>query len=171
MEGISTKLLSSVILTNSHCYGRIPRQYVQRLVLCIVAHSLHILFSYRYSYSVRFLCITFFVLRSFCKFHRLFSFISLQRSRQHYCSFFVQSCQPSYLFSVQLSSHTTFVSIFAQFLSVSCIFVVSQLSFVFLSNLYFFVSLLATVIVILYKCNKDELEPWTILELFALIFR
>ena len=33
----------------------------------------------------------------------------------------------------------------------------------------FFVSHLATVIVIRYNCNKDELEPWTILGLFAII--
>ena len=158
-------LESMVKILIGACYGRIlhfktfqSRQFFVQFCTFLL-HS----FSYRNSYSVRFLCITSFVFRSFCKFHRL---------QIHFASEFAATSSQfrSVLFaivpfSVQLcSSHTTFVSTFAQF--VSC-HVFSSFHSCHLHSLVTFSFVFTVTTVILIRCYRNNKRVGTV-GLFAI---
>ena len=104
------------------------------------------------------------------KFHRLFQI--------HFALAFAAT---SSHFSFSFVSHRTFFPFNFQVTQPLQVFSLSFFPFPVFSSFHSchlysliicnFVLLLATVIVIRYNCNKDELEPWTILRLFATIFR
>ena len=132
-------LESMVKILIGACYGRIlhlktfqSRQFFVQFCTFLL-HS----FSYRNSYSVRFLCITSFVFRSFCNFHRLqIHFASEFAATSSHAVSFSFVCHRTLFRSTLFKSHSV-CKYLRLVCFLSCIFVVSQLSFAFLSNFQF----------------------------------